>query len=105
VRLHNEYNLSGKNGNAIPHDRSQRTDGLLGQAAAKGCTPAQLALAWLLAQDNVIPIPGTSSAVRLQENVDAMNVTLTREELDRIDRVPHRGVASGQRYDARWGSC
>ena len=73
-------------------------------AAEKGCTPAQLALAWLLAHDDVIPIPGTSSAVRLQENVDAMNVTLTREELDRIDRVSPRGVASGQRYDAAMGT-
>jgi aryl-alcohol dehydrogenase-like predicted oxidoreductase len=67
-------------------------------AAQKGCTPAQLALAWLLRRhDNVVPIPGTSSRARLEENVAAMNVELSPEELDHIDRVTPRGA--GARYD------
>ncbi len=69
-------------------------------AAEKGCTPAQLALAWLLARENVIPIPGTSSPSRLQENVGAVNVRLSAADLDRIERVSPKGAASGSRYDS-----
>src|SRR6185312_2871843 len=69
-------------------------------AAHKGCTPAQLALAWLLARyDNVIPIPGTSDVKRLEENVGAVNVRLTEEELERIDQIAPQGVAAGDRYN------
>jgi aryl-alcohol dehydrogenase-like predicted oxidoreductase len=69
-------------------------------AAEKGCTPAQLALAWLLGRhDDVIPIPGTSSPARLEENVEAVNLPLSREDLDRIERLSPRGVAAGARYD------
>ena len=51
-------------------------------AAKKGCTPAQLALAWLLAQgDDIVPIPGTKSAARVEENIDAVGVHLTPEEV------------------------
>jgi aryl-alcohol dehydrogenase-like predicted oxidoreductase len=67
-------------------------------AAATGCTPAQLALAWLLTRDNVIPIPGTSSIDRLAENVGAVDVHLTREELDEIDRRSPAGAVAGERY-------
>jgi aryl-alcohol dehydrogenase-like predicted oxidoreductase len=69
-------------------------------AAAKGCTPAQLALGWLLTRDEVIPIPGTSSVKRLAENADAVGVTFTRDELDEIDRRSPKGAASGERYHA-----
>ena len=69
-------------------------------AASKGCTPAQLALAWLLAgHDNVIPIPGTSSLQRLEENVGSVSVTLTAPELDQIGRIAPSGAAAGARYN------
>src|SRR5689334_7282666 len=55
-------------------------------ARTKKCTPAQLALAWLLTRDNVVPIPGTSSIERLAENAAAADVRLTRDELDEIER-------------------
>ncbi len=67
-------------------------------AAAKGCTPAQLALAWLLAREDVVPIPGTSSVERLEENVGAVGVHLTRAELEEIDRLSPKGAAAGERY-------
>jgi aryl-alcohol dehydrogenase-like predicted oxidoreductase len=70
-------------------------------AEQKGCTPAQLALAWLLARgEDVVPIPGTSSIARLEENVGAAAVRLTRDELERIDRAAPKGAAAGARYDA-----
>jgi aryl-alcohol dehydrogenase-like predicted oxidoreductase len=70
-------------------------------AEQKGCTPAQLALAWLLNRhDNVVPIPGTSSAKRLEENIAAADVELTENELERLDAVAPKGVAAGTRYDA-----
>jgi aryl-alcohol dehydrogenase-like predicted oxidoreductase len=69
-------------------------------AILNGCTAAQLALAWVLTQQDVIPIPGTSSIERLAENVGAANVRLTREQLDEIDRLSPPGAAAGQRYDA-----
>jgi aryl-alcohol dehydrogenase-like predicted oxidoreductase len=67
-------------------------------AAAKRCTPAQLALAWLLTHDDVVPIPGTSSAERLSENAGAASVQLTREEIDEIDRRSPKGAVTGERY-------
>jgi aryl-alcohol dehydrogenase-like predicted oxidoreductase len=69
-------------------------------AAAKGCTPAQLALAWLLTRDDVVPIPGTSSVERLEENAGAAEVHLTREELEEIEHVSPKGSAVGERYHA-----
>jgi aryl-alcohol dehydrogenase-like predicted oxidoreductase len=75
-------------------------DHLRALAESKHCTPAQLALAWLLARhDNVIPIPGTSSIQRLQENVAAASIELTQQELDRIEEIAPHGVAAGTRYD------
>lgn len=68
-------------------------------ARAKGCTPAQLALAWVLAQgDDIVPIPGTRHVNRLEENVGALQVTLSAEDLRRIDAVAPKGVAAGERY-------
>ena len=70
-------------------------------ADAKGCTPAQLALAWLLNRhENVIPIPGTSSIKRMEENARAADIALSDEELERIENIAPPGVASGKRYDA-----
>jgi aryl-alcohol dehydrogenase-like predicted oxidoreductase len=68
-------------------------------AADKGCTPSQLALAWLLAQGNdVAPIPGTKRVRYLEENAGALDVTLDASDLARIDEVAPRGVAAGDRY-------
>jgi len=68
-------------------------------AGQKGCTPAQLALAWLVRRhDDVVPIPGTSSIARLEENVAAVDVRLTAEDLDRIERATPKGAAAGDRY-------
>lgn len=69
-------------------------------ASERGVTPAQLALAWMLSRhDDVIPIPGTSSAERLAENVAAADTRLSKEDLERIESVSPKGVVSGDRYD------
>jgi aryl-alcohol dehydrogenase-like predicted oxidoreductase len=68
-------------------------------AAQKGCTPAQLALAWVLAQgEDIVPIPGTKRRKYLEENVGALDVQLTPEDLRRIDEIAPKGVAAGARY-------
>lgn len=68
-------------------------------AREKGCTPAQLALAWLLAQDDrVVPIPGTRRIERLEENAAAVELELTREDLDRLEAIAPIGFAAGTRY-------
>jgi aryl-alcohol dehydrogenase-like predicted oxidoreductase len=68
-------------------------------AKEKKCTPGQLALAWLLAQgEDLIPIPGTKRREYLEENVGALNVDLSANDLRRIEEVAPKGVASGQRY-------
>jgi aryl-alcohol dehydrogenase-like predicted oxidoreductase len=68
-------------------------------ARSKNCTPAQLALAWLLAQgDDIAPIPGTKTRTRLEENLGAVNVMLTAEELQAIDAISPLGAAAGERY-------
>jgi aryl-alcohol dehydrogenase-like predicted oxidoreductase len=65
-------------------------------AADKGCTPSQLALAWVLAQgDDVVPIPGTKRRTYLEENVGAVDVELSADDLARLDRL---GTAAGARY-------
>lgn len=70
-------------------------------AQEKGCTPAQLALAWLLSQgDDIVPIPGTKRRRYLEENVGALALTLTPADLSRIDEVAPRGVTAGDRYPA-----
>lgn len=69
-------------------------------AREKHCTPAQLALAWLLAQgSNIVPIPGTTNAKRLKENIAAADVVLDAADLARIAAVAPSGVAAGARYD------
>jgi aryl-alcohol dehydrogenase-like predicted oxidoreductase len=68
-------------------------------ASKKGCTPAQLVLAWLLHQgDDIVPIPGTTRVQNLEDNVGALGVTLTQADLERIDKVFPKGVAAGARY-------
>jgi aryl-alcohol dehydrogenase-like predicted oxidoreductase len=77
----------------------QLVDAVQEMARARGCTPAQLALAWVLARpEGIIPIPGTRRIERLEENIGAVDVTLTREELDRLDAIAPVGVAAGTRY-------
>ncbi len=68
-------------------------------AAAKGCTPSQLALAWVLAQgDDIVPIPGTKRRKYLEENVAALDVNLSPAELAQIDAIAPKGAAAGLRY-------
>lgn len=68
-------------------------------AHKKGCTPAQLALAWVLAQgDDIIPIPGTKRIKYLEDNVGALAVQLSPEELRQIESVFPLNAAEGQRY-------
>jgi aryl-alcohol dehydrogenase-like predicted oxidoreductase len=75
-------------------------DHLRKMAEVTGHTPAQLALAWLLSrQDNVVPIPGTSSPRRLEENAAAAEIRLSQADLDQIEEISPRGAAAGQRYN------
>jgi aryl-alcohol dehydrogenase-like predicted oxidoreductase len=68
-------------------------------ARAKGCTPAQLALAWVLAQGPyIVPIPGTKRRRYLEENVGALAVRLTREDVRRLEEAAPPGAAAGLRY-------
>jgi aryl-alcohol dehydrogenase-like predicted oxidoreductase len=69
-------------------------------AAEKGCTPSQLALAWVLAQgEDLVPIPGTSSPARLEENLAAAGIRLSREELARIEAAAPQAAIAGARYN------
>ena len=69
-------------------------------AREKNCTPAQLALAWLLAQGpSIVPIPGTTNAQRLEENIAAADIVLNAADLARIAAAAPSGVAAGERYD------
>ena len=68
-------------------------------AKAKGVTPAQLAIAWVLARGNdIVPIPGSKSIGHLEENIAAAEITLTAAELARIDEAAPKGIAAGDRY-------
>jgi aryl-alcohol dehydrogenase-like predicted oxidoreductase len=68
-------------------------------ASQKGCKPSQLALAWVLAQDkNIVPIPGTKRRKYLEENIAAVDVKLTPEDMRGIDEAFPTGSAAGQRY-------
>ncbi len=68
-------------------------------ATEKGCKPSQLALAWVLAQDkNIVPIPGTKRRKYLEENIAAIDVKLTAEDLRRIDEIFPTGTAAGGHY-------
>jgi len=68
-------------------------------AGEKGCTPAQLALAWLLAQgEDIVPIPGTKRQKYLEENARAVELKLDSHDLARIDQAVPRGATAGARY-------
>jgi len=69
-------------------------------AAANGCTPAQLALAWVMAQgEHIVPIPGTTHRERLEENIAAAGVTLDAQTRKGIDAIAQQYAAAGGRYD------
>lgn len=70
-------------------------------AAEKGCTAAQLALAWVLAQgQDIVPIPGTKRVANLEQNVGALDVALSGRDLKRLDEIMPAGAAAGDRYHA-----
>ena len=71
-------------------------------ADEKGCTTAQLALAWVLAQgEDIVPIPGTKHVKYLDQNIGALDVELSDEDLRRLDAILPPGAAAGERYHAR----
>ncbi|MEO5668784.1 MAG: aldo/keto reductase [Bdellovibrionota bacterium] len=68
-------------------------------ASEKRVTPAQLALAWVMAQgEDIVPIPGTKKRTRLEENAKAVEVSLSASDLERINRILPQGAARGARY-------
>ena len=68
-------------------------------AKRKNCSPAQLALAWLLAQgDDIVPIPGTKQRRYLEENIRSLEIELTPADLEQIEEVAPKGAAAGDRY-------
>lgn len=81
-------------------DRNLRlVDRVKEMAAEKHVTPAQLALAWVLAQgEDVVPIPGTKRRKYLEDNVGALRVQLTPEDLARLDQAAPKGATAGNRY-------
>lgn len=91
---------------AFPRFQANHLERNLGLAGAfcdiarnKGCTAAQLAIAWLLHQaHNVVPIPGAKQIGHLEENIRALEVQLSEDEIDEIDRIVPRHAASGDRY-------
>jgi aryl-alcohol dehydrogenase-like predicted oxidoreductase len=84
-------------------DNFQKNLDLVGRveeiARRKKCTPAQLALAWLLAQgEDIVPIPGTKQRRYLDENIRSMEIEMTPADLERIEEVAPKGAAAGERY-------
>ena len=74
-------------------------------AQRKNCAPAQLALAWLLAQgENVVPIPGSKRRSRVEENAAAVDVALSQDDLATLERIAPKGIAAGTRYPERFMS-
>ncbi|MFK4471744.1 aryl-alcohol dehydrogenase-like predicted oxidoreductase [Paenibacillus sp. RC73] len=69
-------------------------------AAQKGVKPSQLALAWLLAQEGIVPIPGTKRVTYLEENAGAVDISLSTEEMENINEIIPKGMAAGLRYAA-----
>jgi aryl-alcohol dehydrogenase-like predicted oxidoreductase len=76
-------------------------DAVAAMAKEKGCSPAQLALAWVLAQgDDMVPIPGTRSIARLEENLGAADIALSDDDLARLEAIVPSGAVAGERYTA-----
>jgi aryl-alcohol dehydrogenase-like predicted oxidoreductase len=69
-------------------------------ATQKGVKPSQLALAWLLAQEGIVPIPGTKRVTYLEENAGAVDIALSTEEMENINAIIPKGMAAGLRYAA-----
>ena len=85
-------------GEALDHNLTL-VDKITEIASAKGCTPGQLALAWVLAQgEDVVPIPGTKRVRYLEENVGAADLELTSEDLAALEAVVPKGSVAGDRY-------
>lgn len=79
----------------------QLVAGIEAMAKQKGCTSGQLALAWLLAQgDDIVAIPGTKRVARVDENLGALGVALTKAEADSLSNLIPKGAAAGTRYPA-----
>jgi aryl-alcohol dehydrogenase-like predicted oxidoreductase len=77
----------------------QLADTVIEVARARGITPAQLALAWVMAKgDDIVPIPGTKSPLRLEENAGAADIELSAEEIEELDNAIPRESVSGARY-------
>ncbi len=93
---HGHPRFQGEN---LEHNRAL-ADRIREFATGKGCTPAQLALAWLLHQEDIIPIPGTKRRAYLEDNLGALDVQLSPAEIARIDAALPVGAASGERYPA-----
>jgi aryl-alcohol dehydrogenase-like predicted oxidoreductase len=75
-------------------------------AIEKGCTPSQLAIAWVLAQgEDIITIPGTKRVKYLEENLASENVKLTGEDLKSINEIMPAGIVSGARYPEKFMSA
>jgi aryl-alcohol dehydrogenase-like predicted oxidoreductase len=71
-------------------------------ASKKGCKASQLALAWVLAQgEEIVPIPGTTRSAHLEDNIAAVEVTLTPEDLARLNEAAPKGATAGDRYPER----
>jgi aryl-alcohol dehydrogenase-like predicted oxidoreductase len=81
-------------------NNEQLAKAFAGVAAEKNCTPAQLALAWLLAQgDNIIPIPGTKKRSRLADNAGSADVQLSAQDMEDIEKVLAKYPDIGDRYN------
>ncbi|MBD2339032.1 aldo/keto reductase [Calothrix sp. FACHB-156] len=81
------------------HKNLELVDKVKAIANAKGVTPSQLALAWLLSQgEDIVPIPGTKRRTYLEENIAATEINLTQEDLSQIEAVAPKGTAAGDRY-------
>ena len=86
-----------RRGESRPQSRLDRT--FAGDRGEKGCTLGQLVLAWLLARGpDIVPIPGTKRTERLAENLGALSVRLSQDEVERMSELVPVGAASGQRY-------
>jgi aryl-alcohol dehydrogenase-like predicted oxidoreductase len=78
---------------------TQLVDAVTQLANRRGCTPAQLALAWVLSRgEHILPIPGTKRRVRLEENVGAARITLSAEEINALDTLLSPDAIAGARY-------
>lgn len=97
-----DYRLSSPRFQAEHIDTNRKlVDAVVELAESKGCTPAQLALAWVMSRgEDVVPIPGTTKIARLEENAASVNVALSAADLARIADVMSAHTASGDRYPA-----